>query len=45
MRKRNKSAAQNTFDSRGHFMKDIQSTNKLVESALSEEDATQATLN
>ena len=34
---------QNAFDSHGHFMKDIQSANKLVESALSEEDQTQAT--
>ena len=41
--RRGRSAVQNVFDSRGQFMKDIQSTNKLVESALSEEDPTQAT--
>ena len=38
--RRGRSAVQNVFDSRGQFMKDIQSTNKLVESALSEEDPT-----
>ena len=44
MKARNKSAAQNTFDSRGNFMKDIQRTNKFVDTALSEEDKpTQAT--
>ena len=35
---KNRSAVMHTFDSRGNFMKDIQRTNKFVDTALSEED-------
>ena len=38
--RRGRSAAQQVLDSKGRFMKDIQSTNVLVETALSEEDPT-----